>query len=186
VVRAWGTSIESRDTYTFGHSERVAQHAVALARLLGLEDQEQTTVLLGAYLHDIGMVRVPHEIIRKPGPLTNDELLTMRMHTSWGLELVACVDFPWDIKSIIRWHHERYDGTGYPDRLKGDEIPVAAQIVGIFDVYDAMLTARPYQEALSKEEALERMQLFREWWSPAVFGGFMEIVSATPGPSFQG
>jgi putative nucleotidyltransferase with HDIG domain len=177
VVRAWGKSIESRDTYTFGHSERVAQHAVALARLIGLDEQEQTTVMLGAYLHDIGMVRVPHEIVRKPGPLTNDEMLTMRMHTMWGLELVANVDFPWDVKSIIRWHHERHDGTGYPDRLRGDEIPVTAQIVGIFDVYDAMMTPRPHQEALTASQALERIQLYKGWWSARVFEGFLKIVA---------
>ena len=177
VVRAWGKSIESRDDYTFGHSERVAKHAVALARRLDLDDAEQTTVLLGAYLHDIGMVRVPHEIVRKPGPLTNDEMLTMRMHTVWGLDMVSNVEFPWDVKSVIRWHHERYDGTGYPDRLRGEEIPVAAQVVGIFDVYDAMRTPRPHQSGLTREQALERITLHRHWWSERVFAGFLTVIA---------
>src|SRR5213596_2346856 len=134
VVREWGQSLESADTYTFGHCERVARLGVAVARTLGLDEHAQTTVRLGAYLHDLGKVRVPHEILSKPGPLTRDELEVVQMHPIWGIELLAKVEFPWDIKPVIRWHHERYDGTGYPDRLCGDEIPVAAQIVGVVDV----------------------------------------------------
>lgn len=180
VVKAWGRSIESRDTYSFGHAERVARQAVALARLIGLDAQEQTTILLGSYIHDLGMVRVPHEILRKAGPLSHDEMMTMRMHPIWGLELLANVDFPWDIKAIVRSHHERYDGTGYPDRLRGDEVPIAAQIVGIFDVYDAMMTARPHQEAMTAEQALARITLSQNWWSPRVFEAFLEVVAHPP------
>src|SRR6266705_1063057 len=112
LVRAWGQSIESSDSYTFGHCERVAQHAVAMARALGLAEEDETTVLLGAYLHDVGKVRVPHEILRKPGPLTHEERELVEMHPIWGIELLANVEFPWDLKPIIRWHHERYDGSG--------------------------------------------------------------------------
>src|SRR3989449_981272 len=131
VVRAWGQSIESSDSYTFGHCERVARNAVAMARVLGLDDHDETAVLLGAYVHDVGQLRIPHELLRKPGPLTREEREVVQMHPIWGIELLASVEFPWDLKPIIRWHHERYDGTGYPDRLKGDEIPLAAQIVGM-------------------------------------------------------
>src|SRR3989449_4149033 len=112
LVRAWGQSIESSDSYTFGHCERVAQHAVAMARALGLAEEDETTVLLGAYLHDVGKVRVPHEILRKPGPFTREERELVEMHPIWGIELLANVEFPWDLKPIIRWHHERYDGSG--------------------------------------------------------------------------
>ncbi len=177
VVRGWGRSLESRDNYTFGHSERVAEHAVALARLMGLDEHEIMTINFGAYLHDIGMVRVPHEILRKNGPLNRDEMELVRMHPLWGLELLANVDFPWDVRPIIRWHHERYDGTGYPDRLRGDEIPLSAQIVGIFDVYDAMMTSRPHQQAFTAQQALARISLSRVWWSERVFEAFLEIVS---------
>src|SRR5258706_2547580 len=104
--------------------------------VLGVEEEVQTAIQLGAYLHDVGKVRVPHEILNKPGPLTRDEYEVVQMHPIWGIELLAKVEFPWDLKPIIRWHHERYDGTGYPDRLRGDEIPVSAQIVGIVDAYD--------------------------------------------------
>ncbi|HKW42207.1 MAG TPA: HD domain-containing phosphohydrolase, partial [Gemmatimonadales bacterium] len=176
VVRAWGQSIETADTYTFGHCERVARHGVALARALGLDEHAQTTIRLGAYLHDLGKVRVPHEILSKPGPLTRDETAVVQMHPIWGIELLAEVAFPWDLKPIIRWHHERYDGTGYPDGLSGDAIPLFAQIVGLVDVYDALTTARPYRPAFTRGEALAQMAGARSWWSEAVFNAFQPEV----------
>jgi putative nucleotidyltransferase with HDIG domain len=176
VVREWGQSIESTDSYTFGHCERVAQHAMAVARVLALDETCQTTIRLGAYLHDLGKVRVPHEILNKPGPLTRDEFTVVQMHPIWGLELLGAVEFPWDLKPIIRWHHERYDGTGYPDRLRGDEIPLAAQIVGIVDVYDALTTARPYRPALARQAALAEIERCRGWWSEAVYAAFVKSL----------
>ncbi|HYC32901.1 MAG TPA: tetratricopeptide repeat protein, partial [Gemmatimonadales bacterium] len=129
VVREWGQSIESSDSYTFGHCERVARYGEAVARGLGLDDGRLTTVRMGAYLHDLGKVRVPHEILNKPGPLTLQEFEVIKQHPNWGIDLLSTVEFPWDIKPIIRWHHERCDGTGYPDGLEGDEIPLGAQII---------------------------------------------------------
>jgi putative nucleotidyltransferase with HDIG domain len=178
IVRDWGQSIESADSYTFGHCERVATYALEVARALGFDEVEQTTVRLGAYLHDLGKVRVPHEILNKPGKLTPDELAVMQMHPVWGIELLATVEFPWDIKPIIRWHHEKYDGTGYPDRLRGEEIPVAAQVICIVDVYDALTTTRSYRPALSAAEALAQMRASRHWWRPDVFDAFMRTVGA--------
>jgi putative nucleotidyltransferase with HDIG domain len=183
VVREWGQSIESADSYTFGHCERVAQHALAVARALALDEAGQTSIRLGAYLHDLGKVRVPHEILNKPGPLTREEFEVVQMHPIWGLELLAAVEFPWDLKPIIRWHHERYDGTGYPDRLRGDEIPIAAQIVGIVDVYDALTTARPYRPALSRQAALAEIERCRGWWSEAVYAAFEHAVDWLPAPA---
>src|SRR6185312_5868066 len=126
VVREWGQSIESADSYTFGHCERVANYAVAVAHALGFDEVEQTTVRVGAYLHDVGKVRIPHEILNKPGRLTREEREMMERHTLYGLELLDGIDFPWDIKPLIRWHHEKFDGSGYPDRLRENAIPVAA------------------------------------------------------------
>src|SRR5213594_4237602 len=181
VVRAWGQSIESSDSYTFGHCERVARNAVAMARVLELDDHDETAVLLGAYVHDVGQLRIPHELLRKPGPLTREERELVQMHPIWGIELLASVEFPWDLKPIIRWHHERYDGTGYPDRLRGDEIPVAAQIVGIVDVYDALTTARSYRPALAHEAAMVEITRYRSWWSDRVFEAFLKaIVQSRP------
>jgi len=180
VVREWGQSIESSDPYTFGHCERVSRRGVAVARTLGMDAHAQTTVRLGAYLHDLGKVRVPHEILSKPGPLTRDEFEVVQMHPIWGIDLLAGVEFPWDLKPIIRWHHERYDGTGYPDRLRGDEIPLSAQVVGIADVYDALTTERPYRAAFSREGALGTIEGCRGMWSEAVFGAFLASLAQPP------
>jgi putative nucleotidyltransferase with HDIG domain len=178
VVREWGQSIESSDSYTFGHCERVAQNAVAVARELGVEEDAEKAIRLGAYLHDVGKVKVPHEILNKPGPLTREEFEVVQKHPLWGIELLANVEFPWDIKPIIRWHHEKYDGTGYPDRLQGDEIPVSAQIVGIVDVYDALTTTRAYRPALTLTRALEEMTKMRGSWSQRVFEAFLRVIEA--------
>jgi putative nucleotidyltransferase with HDIG domain len=180
LVSEWGQSIESSDTYTFGHCERVARHAVAVAQALGLGDHAQTAIRLGAYLHDVGKVRVPHETLNKPGPLTRDELEVVQLHPIWGIELLAAVEFPWDLKPIIRWHHEKYDGTGYPDRLRGDEIPLAAQIVGIVDVYDALTTDRSYRPALSHDAALAEIERCKGWWSEAVYTAFQTSLAQRP------
>ena len=172
VVRDWGQSIESSDSYTFGHCERVASYAERVARALGLDDQQITTARLGAYLHDVGKIRVPHEVLNKPARLTSEELEVIKMHPIWGIELLESVEFPWDIKPIIRWHHEKYDGTGYPDRLRGDEIPLHAMIIGIVDVYDALTTTRSYRPAMSPAVALAEMERMRGSWRPDVFDAF--------------
>jgi len=178
VVRDWGQSIESSDTYTFGHCERVANYAAAVAGALGLDEQQITTVRLGAYLHDVGKIRVPHEILNKPGRLTSDEFDVIRMHPIWGLDLLEGVEFPWDIKPIIRWHHEKCDGTGYPDRLRGEEIPLHAMIIGIVDVYDALTTTRSYRPAMSREVALAEMEKCRTWWRQDVYAAFRGAIAA--------
>jgi len=178
VVRDWGQSLESADGYTYGHCERVAGYALDVARALELSDEEQTTIRLGAYLHDLGKVRVPHEILNKPGALTAEEFAIMKQHPVWGIEMLASIEFPWDIKPIIRWHHEKFDGSGYPDRLKGDEIPLSAQIICIVDVYDALTTTRSYRPAMAHEEAIARMRQSRHWWRPTVLEAFERTVGA--------
>jgi putative nucleotidyltransferase with HDIG domain len=179
VVRDWGQSIESADSYTFGHCERVARYALAVAQALGMDEAQQTTIRIGAYLYDLGKVRVPHEILNKAGPLSREEFEVIKLHPVWGVELLATVDFPWDIKPIIRWHHEKYDGTGYPDRLRGDEIPLAAQVICIADVYDALTTTRSYRAAMRPAEAAAQMHESRHWWRPDVYEAFRRAVSET-------
>jgi putative nucleotidyltransferase with HDIG domain len=180
VVREWGQSIESADSYTFGHCERVATYSIAVATQMGCDEAQLTAIRLGAYLHDVGKVKVPHEILNKPGRLTDQEFEVIKMHPVWGIELLATIEFPWDIKPMIRSHHEKYDGTGYPDRLRGDEIPVAAQIVCIADVYDALTTTRSYRGAMSTEEALGKMEESRHWWRPDVYRAFIRSMEETP------
>ncbi len=178
IVRNWGQSIESADSYTHGHCERVASYALEVARALEFDETALTTIRLGAYLHDLGKVNVPHEVLNKPGSLTREEFEVMQMHPVWGIELLENVEFPWDIKPIIRWHHEKYDGSGYPDRLRGDEIPVNAQVICIVDVYDALTTTRSYRKALDRSEALRRMRESKHWWRPDVYDAFMRTVGA--------
>jgi putative nucleotidyltransferase with HDIG domain len=177
VVRDWGQSIESADSYTFGHCERVANYAVAVAEALGADQGQLTTIRMGAYLHDVGKVKVPHQILNKPGKLTDEEFEVIKRHPVWGVELLASVEFPWDIKPIIRSHHERYDGNGYPDRLRGDEIPLGAQVICIVDVYDALTTTRSYRGAMAHAEALARMEESRHWWRPDVYAAFLRSVA---------
>jgi len=176
VVREWGQSIESADSYTFGHCERVAAYAVAVANALGLSDEDRTAISLGAYLHDVGKVRIPHEILNKPGRLTNEEFEIMKLHTLYGIELLKDIEFPWDIKPIIRSHHEKYDGSGYPDGLRGDEIPLRAQVICVVDVFDALTTTRSYRGAMSWSTALNEMRNSSRFWDPAVYEAFMGAV----------
>ncbi len=181
IVRDWGESLESADSYTHGHCERVAAYGRALAAALGLSEEQQTTIRVGAYLHDVGKVRVPHEILNKPGALTAEEFEIVKKHPVWGIELLAGVEFPWDIKPIIRWHHEKHDGTGYPDRLQGDEIPLSAQIICVVDVYDALTTTRSYRRALDPQAALAEMVECRQWWRRDVFDAFSRILPRLSG-----
>ena len=180
VVRDWGQSIESADSYTFGHCERVANYAVAVSTALGLSDEDRTAISLGAYLHDVGKVRIPHEILNKPARLTSEEFEIMKLHTLYGVELLKDIEFPWDIKPIIRSHHEKYDGSGYPDRLKGDEIPLRAQVICVVDVFDALTTNRSYRGAMTWPAAMDEMRASSRFWGAGVYEAFMDAV-----PAFQ-
>ncbi|HEX7938584.1 MAG TPA: HD domain-containing phosphohydrolase [Gemmatimonadaceae bacterium] len=176
VVHDWGASIESSDSFTHGHCERVARNTVRVARELGMDDHEETALLVGAYLHDLGMLKVPHELLRKPEALTLAEEYLLQMHPVWGEELLHGVEFPWSVRPIVRWHHERFDGTGFPDRLIGDQIPVAAQVVGILDEYDSLTTPRFGREAMAPDKAAWEMVSRRGRWSPKVFDAFLRVV----------
>jgi putative nucleotidyltransferase with HDIG domain len=157
IVRAWGESIESKDLYTAGHCERVADLTTRLASIVGYSGRDLTWIRMGAILHDVGKTSVPPEVLNKPGKLTPEEALIMQRHTVAGDDIIAELGFPYDIRPIVRNHHERYDGTGYPDALAGADIPLAARVVCIADVYDALTTDRPYRKAFTREQALAQM-----------------------------
>jgi putative nucleotidyltransferase with HDIG domain len=157
VVRAWGESIESKDRYTAGHCGRVADYACLLAQALGFEGRDLTWIRMGGFLHDVGKIAVPESILNKTGKLTDDEFAIMKSHTTAGDDIVSPLNFPYDIRPIVRNHHERWNGTGYPDGLAGDEIPLVARILCVADVYDALTTTRSYRPALSTQEALRIM-----------------------------
>ncbi|MDP9349324.1 MAG: tetratricopeptide repeat protein, partial [Gemmatimonadota bacterium] len=149
LVRSWGESIEAKDRYTGGHCQRVADYACRIAQEVGMVDGDIDWFRMGAFLHDVGKIEVPAEILNKPGRLTAEERATMERHTVIGDEILAPLEFPWDIRPMVRSHHERWDGSGYPDRLVGEEIPHTARILRIADVFDALTTARSYRRPLT-------------------------------------
>ena len=157
VIRTLASALEARDVYTQGHSSRVAELAVMLARELLLSREEQDTVRLGCLLHDIGKIHIPDAVLRKPGALSEEEFILMRKHPSIGEQICRPLVFARPFLSIIRHHHERFDGRGYPDGLKGDEISLHARIAAIADAWDAMTTDRPYRKAMPVEVAAERL-----------------------------
>lgn len=181
LVCQLGQLIESNDRYTFGHCERVGAYAVDIAHTLGFRGEQLTAMRLGAYLHDLGKVAVPHEILNKTDRLAHEEIEIIRTHPVRGVELLAAIEIPWDIRPIIRWHHERYDGTGYPDGLCGDEIPISAQIVSIADTYDALTTTRSYRAAVPPLQALAEIRRCRGSWHPDVYGAFLATLTPESG-----
>ena len=150
-------TIEARDPYTNGHCERLAGHAVRLGRTLGLSTEELAALHRGGYLHDVGKVGVPDAVLLKEGPLTPSEFELMRRHPEIGDSLCAPLQSLRTVRPIILSHHERLDGSGYPNALRGDDVPLLAQIVGIVDVFDALTSDRPYRRALPAEAAVKHL-----------------------------
>ena len=152
---ALALTIEARDPYTNGHCERLSRLAVQLGRALGLGADDLHALQRGAYLHDIGKVGVPDSVLLKPAPLTAEEWTLMRRHPEIGDTLCAPLQSLRTVRPIILGHHERIDGSGYPAGLRGNAVPLLAQIVGIVDVYDALTSKRPYRDALTHDEAVK-------------------------------
>lgn len=178
VVKVWGESIESRDRYTAGHSARVAEYTTRLAQALGFAGRELTWIRMGAFLHDVGKTRLSAELLNKAGRLSEADWAEIRNHTIAGDEIVAELDFPYDLRPMVRSHHERWDGTGYPDNLKGDAIPLVARIICIADVYDAMTTDRSYRTAYSRDDALSLMaQECGRALDPQLFAVFRALIT---------
>jgi len=180
VMITLATMIEARDGYTEGHCHRMANHAAALGRQLGLHEDEIEALRQGGFLHDIGMLAVPDAVIQKPTSLTPDERAMVRSHTVIGESLISNLRSLQPVRAIVRHHHERRDGSGYPDGLRRDEIPVAAQIVGLIDVFEALTSPRPYQKIRSSEEALVvlRGQVAQGWHRRDLLDAFTDIVHA--------
>lgn len=151
-------ALEAKDTYTRGHSERVAGLARGLALAAGLSDAAAETVAQAGLLHDLGKIGIPEAVLRKPAALTPEEWELMRTHPLTGAQILAPLEFFEDGVVIVRHHHERLDGSGYPDRLSGAAIPVGARIVAIADVYDALTSHRPYRPALDRGQALRQLR----------------------------
>lgn len=165
VLISLARSMEAKHGLTDGHSDRLAEYAMHLGESLGLSEEDLEELRLGCLLHDIGKVAVPDSIILKPGRLNPQEAEIMRKHPITGEQICAPLKSLRPMLPIIRHHHERIDGTGYPDGLYGGEIPLKARILQVADVYDALINDRPYREALSSEEALEilRQEAMHGW-----------------------
>jgi putative nucleotidyltransferase with HDIG domain len=186
VVAAWAESIDAKDPYTAGHCSRVAELACRLAEDCGFTGRELTWFRMGGFLHDVGKTAVPLEILNKPGKLTDEEWVAMKNHTVAGAEIVGKLNFPWEILPIVRSHHERWNGTGYPDGLAGEEIPFTARILCVADVFDALTTARSYRPAMSREEALQIMERDAGiGLDPDLFARFLALLDAEQGASLR-
>ncbi|MDI6711124.1 MAG: diguanylate cyclase [Bacillota bacterium] len=157
-IRTLVMVINAKDHYTFGHSERVADYAARLGKEVGVAEPAVRQLAYGAYLHDIGKVEIDRTVLNKQGPLSGEEWAIMRRHPVWGSELVEPIPFLHDLVPVIKYHHENYDGSGYPEGLKGEEIPIEARIVRIVDSFDAMVTERPYGIKRTPEEACREIE----------------------------
>ena len=180
VLFSLALSIEARDPYTRGHCERLAEMSVMLGKKLGLPEDHITALRRGGIVHDIGKVVVPDAILLKPGPLTPGEIAVMRKHPVVGERICVPLKSLRFVLPIIRHHHEKRDGSGYPDGLSGEEIPLAARILQLADVYDALTTDRPYRTAVPSEVALAMMDEESRlgWWDHEFFAEFREMIRA--------
>lgn len=158
TVKILASAIEEKDPYIRGHSNRVRIMSRALAKQIGFREEQLKRLEFGALLHDIGKIAVTLNILNKPGPLSKEEMQIIQKHPIIGERIVRQVDYFQDIAPIIRWHHERYDGKGYPDGIAGEEIPIQSRLISIVDAYDAMTSDRAYRKALPIKKALDILE----------------------------
>ncbi|SHH23033.1 HD-GYP domain-containing protein [Thermosipho atlanticus] len=178
LITALAEAVELKDTVTGNHSKKVVDLSVEIANLLGISDPEEIEAIkYGAILHDIGKIGIPESILNKPSKLTAEEFEIMKKHTIYGEKIIKSIP-GWDlVAEIIRHHHENWDGSGYPDGLKGDEISLRAQIISIADVFTALTEDRPYRKALSEEEALEIIRnMVGQKFSEKIYTVFLEAL----------
>ncbi len=176
TLEALGDALDLKDSETEGHSKRVTAYTIALARAMGIKPQEIKVIARGAFLHDIGKMAIPDQILRKPGPLTSEEQEIMREHCSRGYHILRKIPFLSDASEIVYSHQEHFDGTGYPNGLRGAEIPIGARIFAVADTLDAITSDRPYRKARSFDAA--RQEILRcsgTQFDPAVVEMFLKI-----------
>jgi putative two-component system response regulator len=188
VLFALARSIEAKDPYTGGHCERLADYSQMLGRRIGLGDDELLALHRGGIVHDIGKIAVPESILLKRGPLNEQEWLIMREHPVVGERICAPLKSFRLVLPIIRSHHEKFDGSGYPDGLHGEEIPLTARVMQLSDVYDALTTERPYRKPLPRADALGvmRKEMEKGWWDSKLFGEFEAMLTEEPAAQARG
>jgi len=179
ILFALAQAVEQRDEHTGRHCQRLATYSVALGEALGLTRNELRALYRGGFLHDIGKIAIPDAILFKRGALTEDEWVVMRRHTVKGEEICRPMKTLAPVLPIIRSHHERWDGSGYPDGLMGEDVPLLARVLQVADIYDALTTVRSYKAALSHEEAAATMirEVERGWRDPELVSLFLDIVA---------
>jgi len=178
VVQALSAALEAKNSCTCGHSERVAEVALLLARQLKLPLSEQKRIHIGAHMHDIGKIGVPDAILDKPGRLTESEFAILKRHPEIGSQILGAACWGQRVIDIVRNHHEHYDGSGYPDRLRGTEISLGARIVAVADAFDAITGPRPYRVARSIQQALEELRRCSgTQFDPTVVDAMMRLMA---------
>jgi putative two-component system response regulator len=177
ILFSLAKAVEQRDAQTAGHCERLAFIGVALGVAIGLAREELVALYRGGYLHDVGKVGIPDSILFKPGKLDAEEWVVMRSHPARGEEICRPLESLKPVLPIIRHHHERWDGSGYPDGLRGEQIPMLARILQMADIYDALTSPRPYKPAYAPECALQLLaeETARGWRDPRIFKMFMRL-----------
>jgi len=178
TLQGWARALELRDLETKGHTMRVTHMTVGLARSIGFSEDELIHIRRGAILHDIGKIGIPDSILLKPGKLTEDEWKIMRQHSHYGYEMLLPISFLKPALDIVIYHHEKWDGSGYPKALKGKDIPLAARIFSVVDVWDALTSNRPYRKALPEEKALDMiLEESGTHFDPDMVDAFINYIS---------
>ena len=178
AVRALANSIDAKDTYTMGHSERVAKYSIEIGKIMNLSDEDLKNLYIGALLHDIGKIGISEAIINKPDKLTNEEFQQIKTHPSRGAMIIEPAKFLKEKVPLIKYHHERFDGKGYPEGLKGEEIPLLARIICVADSFDAMTSKRAYRDTMPLEFARKEMIRCSETqFDPRIVGAFLEVIA---------
>jgi len=170
-------TVEAKDPYTKGHSDRVAQYSVLIGNKMGLSEEDQKTLLIGGLFHDIGKIGVPDTILRKPDKLTDEEYSEIKNHPSIGAHILAPATIFQEIIPIVKHHHEKFDGHGYPSQLQGENIPLFARIAAIADTFDAMTSKRPYRDALPLETVIAEVEKCKgTQFDPKIADVFLDIL----------
>lgn len=179
TIDAFVLAVEKRDPYTAGHQKRVTSLAVAIAKKIGLSKKRIEGLRLGALIHDIGKIYVPGEILNRPGKISKPEFDLIKLHSEIGQEIISGIDFPWDIEKMIIQHHERLDGSGYPNGLMEKDIIIEAKIIAVSDVVEAISSHRPYRPALGIKAALDEIKLGRgKHYDPKIVDFCVEIFES--------